>query len=128
MLEQLAAQLNQEAAPAPLRWIRASVGTTLRLIPVDEIDFLRSEKKYTMIAWRGDSGSPDEALVRMPLKDLVARLDPGQFVQVHRAVVVNLRAISHVTRGSNETATIHLKARADVLPVSRTYLNHFRQM
>jgi DNA-binding LytR/AlgR family response regulator len=47
---------------------------------------------------------------------------------VHRSVVVNLSAISHVTRGENETADIHLKGRAEVLPVSRTYLNVFRQM
>ena len=87
-------------APAPLRWIRASVGQTLRLIPVDEIDFLRSDEKYTLIAWRGDAGKPGEALIRTPLKELVAQLDPAQFAQVHRSVVVNLRAISHVTRGA----------------------------
>jgi len=47
---------------------------------------------------------------------------------VHRSVVVNLRAIGRVTRGDNETAQIHLKDRAEVLPVSRSYLHHFRQM
>jgi DNA-binding LytR/AlgR family response regulator len=47
---------------------------------------------------------------------------------VHRSVVVNLSAISHVRRGENETADIHLKGREDVLPVSRTYLHLFRQM
>jgi DNA-binding LytR/AlgR family response regulator len=58
----------------------------------------------------------------------VSQLDATHFAQVHRAVVVNLRAISHVTREANETADIHLKGRADVLPVSRTYLHLFRQM
>jgi len=47
---------------------------------------------------------------------------------VHRSVVVNLHAVSHVVRGDNETAQIHLKGRSDVLPVSRSYLHHFRQM
>jgi DNA-binding LytR/AlgR family response regulator len=131
LLQQLAAQLAQlqgGAAPAPLRWIRAQVGQTLRLIPVDEIDYLRSDAKYTMIAWRGDAGRPGEALVRLALKELSAQLDPEQFAQVHRSVVVNLRAISHVTRGDNETADIHLKGRKEVLPVSRSYLHLFRQM
>ena len=131
LLQQLAAQLAQlqgGAAPAPLRWIRAQVGLTLRLIPVDEIDYLRSDAKYTMIAWRGDAGRPGEALVRIALKELSAQLDPDQFAQVHRSVVVNLRAISHVTRGDNETADIHLKGRKEVLPVSRSYLHLFRQM
>ena len=128
LLQQLAAQLQRSAAPAPLRWIRSQVGQTLRLIPVDDIDFLRSDEKYTLIAWRGDAGKPGEALIRTPLKELVAQLDATHFVQVHRSVVVNLRAISHVTRGENETADIHLKGRTEVLPVSRSYLHLFRQM
>jgi DNA-binding LytR/AlgR family response regulator len=64
----------------------------------------------------------------MPLKELIDQLDSSQFAQVHRSVVVNLQAISHVTRGLNETADIHLKGRDEVLPVSRSYLHLFRQM
>jgi len=131
LLEQLTAQLAQmqsAAVPAPLRWIRAQVGQTVRLIPVDDIDYLRSDAKYTLVAWRDEAGQPGEAVVRIALKDLVAQLDPGQFAQVHRSVVVNLRAISHVRRHDNETAEIHLKRRKEVLPVSRSYLHLFRQM
>jgi DNA-binding LytR/AlgR family response regulator len=128
LLQQLAAKLKQDVAPLPLRWIRATVGQSLRLIPVDEIVFLRSDEKYTLIAWRGDEGKPGEALIRTPLKELIEQLDPELFAQVHRSVVVNLRAISHVKRGLNETADIHLKGRSEVLPVSRNYLHLFRQM
>ncbi len=128
LLDQLAARLRKEPVATTLRWIRASVGQSLRLIAVDEIDFLRSDEKYTLIAWRGDAGKAAEAVIRTPLKELVAQLDASLFVQVHRSVVVNLRAISHVTRGDNETADIHLKGRNEVLPVSRSYLHLFRQM
>jgi DNA-binding LytR/AlgR family response regulator len=128
LLARLVIRLERKEAPAPLRWIHASVGVTVRLIPVDEIDFLRSDEKYTRIAWQGDKGNPGEALIRTPLKELVAQLDGTQFAQVHRAVVVNLRSVSHVTREANETASIHLKNRDDVLPVSRSYLHLFRQM
>ena len=128
LLEQLAARLQHEVARPHMRWIRATVGPTMRLIEVDAIDFLRSDEKYTLVAWRGDEGKPAEALIRTPLKELVPQLDPAQFAQVHRSVVVNLRAISHVTRGLNETADIHLKGRSEVLPVSRAYLHLFRQM
>ncbi|WP_280151398.1 LytTR family DNA-binding domain-containing protein [Piscinibacter sp. XHJ-5] len=128
LLEQLAAHLQRKGTAAPLKWIRATVGQTLRLIAVDEIDFLRSDEKYTLIAWRGDGGKPGEALIRAPLKELLPQLDASQFAQVHRSVVVNLHAISHVTRGLNETADIHLKGRDEVLPVSRTFLHLFRQM
>lgn len=111
-----------------LRWLRASVGQTLRLIAADAIDYLRSDEKYTRVAWHDDDGKPADALVRTPLKELLAQLDPQQFAQVHRSVVVNLRAISHITRGDNETADVHLKRRREVLPVSRSYLHLFRQM
>ena len=128
LLDQLAARLKKDAGPDRLRWIHASIGNALRVIPVDEIDFLRSDVKYTLVAWRGDEGKPGEALIRTPLKELLEQLDPAHFCQVHRSVVVNRRAISHVTRGLNETASIHLKGRAEVLPVSRSYLHLFRQM
>ncbi len=111
------------AETGPLQWIRASVGSTLKLIPVDEIQFLRSDEKYTLVAT-----ADGEALIRTPIRDLIERLDPQRFVQVHRSVVVNLHAISHVTRGPNETADLHLKTRTEILPVSRSYLHLFRQM
>lgn len=126
--EQLLQQLTAQLAKAePLRWIRAQSGKTLRLIAVDDVDYLRSDSKYTLVAWR-DGGKASEAVVRVPLKELLEQLDAEQFAQVHRSVVVNLRAISHVTRLDNETAEIHLKGRSEVLPVSRNYVHLFRQM
>ncbi|MBB2484067.1 response regulator transcription factor [Mitsuaria sp. WAJ17] len=135
MIEQLAQRLAQEgslpvgaprSAPVAggyLQWIRASVGSTLRLIPVEQILFMRSDEKYTLVVWE-----EGEALIRTPIRELIEQLDPQHFVQVHRSVVVNLHAISHVTRGPNETADLHLKKRNEVLPVSRSYLHLFRQM
>ena len=131
LLKELAAQLaggRNAVAPPPLRWIRAQVRQTLRLISVDDIDYARSDTKYTVIAWRGDDGQPAEAVVRVTLKELLAQLDPDHFAQVHRSVVVNLRAISHVRRRDNDTAEIHLKGRKEVLPVSRSFLHLFHPM
>ena len=133
--EQLLQQLSEQLAKLQsgggkseaLRWIRAQAGNTVRLIAIDDVDYLRSDAKYTIVAWR-DGGKPAEAVVRTPLKELLERLDAGQFAQVHRSVVVNLRAISHVRRHDNETAEIHVRGRDDVLPVSRNYLHLFRQM
>ncbi|HYD81053.1 MAG TPA: LytTR family DNA-binding domain-containing protein [Paucimonas sp.] len=127
LLQQLAERLQREAPSSTLKWIRATVGQSLVLIPVDAIDFLRADEKYTLVAWHDDDGKPAEALIRTPLKELTGQLDPSQFAQVHRSVVVNLRAISHVKR-CNETADIHLKKRDEVLKVSRSYLHVFRQM
>jgi DNA-binding LytR/AlgR family response regulator len=128
LLAQVTLALNPANASQGLRWVRASVGSTVRLIAVQDIDFLRAEEKYTQVAWRDDSGQPREAVIRTALKDLIPQLNAAEFAQVHRSVVVNMKAISHVTRGENETADIHLKGRTETLPVSRTYLHLFRQM
>lgn len=128
LLLSLAAQLERHTAPAYLRWIRASVGQTVSLIPVADIDYLRAGEKYTTVAWHDQAGEPREAVIRTPLKELGTQLDPAQFAQVHRSVVVNLSSITRVVRGDNETADIHLKGRGEVLPVSRNYLHLFRQM
>jgi DNA-binding LytR/AlgR family response regulator len=127
LLQQLAARLRLGQAE-PLRWLRASVGAALRLIPVEDIDYLRSDSKYTLVAWRDETGQPAEALIRLPLKELLLQLDAQQFVQVHRSVVVNLRSIRRVLRGDNETADIELKGRPERLPVSRSHLSQFKEM
>lgn len=128
LLRDLAARLAQTPRETRLRWLRAGSGQATRLIPVEEIDFLRADEKYTLVGWRGDGARPGEALVRTPLKELAGQLDPEQFVQVHRSVIVNLGSVSHIARGLNETATIHLKGRPETLPVSRAYVHLFRQM
>lgn len=128
LLDKLEARMQKKAAPEPLRWIKAMVGQSLRMIPVTDIDFLRSDEKYTLIAWRGEDGKPAEALIRSSLKELLDQLDGTHFIQVHRSVVVNINMVSHVTRGENETATVFMKGRTDKLPVSRSYLHHFKQM
>jgi DNA-binding LytR/AlgR family response regulator len=127
LTEQLAKLQSGAGKKETLRWIRAQAGRTVRLIAIDDVDYLRSDAKYTIVAWR-EGGKAAEAVVRTPLKELLDQLDAEQFAQVHRSVVVNLRAITHVTRHDNETAEIHLKGRDDVLPVSRNYVHLFRQM
>ena len=124
LLDRLADELHRrEPARAHLQWIRASVGSAVRLIPCDEVAYLKSDEKYTLVVWEGG-----EALIRRTLRELADELDPQCFVQVHRSVIVNLRHVAQVVRGPNETADVHLKGRAEVLPVSRSYLHLFRQM
>lgn len=132
LLDQLAAAVRERAAPAGaavpaaprwLQWIKASVGSTVRLIPVDEVQYLRSDEKYTLVAWQGG-----DALIRRSIRELADELDPGSFVQIHRSVIVNLRHVQQVVRGANDTADVLLKGRPERLPVSRSYLHVFRQM
>ena len=124
VLDQLALRLGgRTAPPASLQWIKASVGNSVRLIPVEQVRYLRAEEKYTLVAWE-----EGEVLIRKSIKELGEELDPARFVQTHRSVIVNLAYVSQVTRGVNETAQLHLRGSGETLPVSRSYLHHFRQM
>lgn len=131
LLQRISEQMAAARAggePSRLKYVHAQVGRSLTLIRVEAIDYLRSDAKYTRVAWRDERGEPQEALIRTPLKELLEQLDPEKFAQVHRAVVVNLDAIERLVRDDGETATLHLRARAETLPVSRTFLPRFRQM
>ncbi|MDP3084829.1 MAG: LytTR family DNA-binding domain-containing protein [Rubrivivax sp.] len=124
LLDRLAQALGRSRpSTGHLQWIKASVGNSVRLIPVDEVAYLRSDEKYTLVAWDGG-----EALIRKSIRELVDELDPERFAQVHRSVIVNLAFVSQVVRQPNETADLHLRGRSEVLPVSRSYLPLFRQM
>lgn len=124
LLDRMATDMRQRTPKANyLQWIKASVGNSVRLIPVEQIAFLRSDDKYTLVAWDGG-----DALIRKSIRELSDELDPDRFAQTHRSVIVNLHYVSEVTRGMNETAELHIRGRPDVLPVSRSYLHLFRQM
>jgi DNA-binding LytR/AlgR family response regulator len=130
-LEQLEAQIASTSTPATsqkrLRWLRVSSGKVLKMVAIDEVDFFRSDEKYTLVAWHDADGTPLEGLIRMTLRELIAELNPETFAQIHRSVVVNLTCISEVVR-HEETATLRLKRRADTLHVSRTFSHLFKMM
>ena len=124
-LTELAARLAR-LGPTPrpaLQWIKASIGSTVRLIPVEDVLFFHADDKYTRVIT-----SDGEALIRKPIKELVQELDGSRFWQIHRATIVNTHAIAGVVRGVKDSADLRLKGRAETLVVSRAYLHLFRQM
>jgi DNA-binding LytR/AlgR family response regulator len=122
MLSQLAEKI---AAPKPkhLQWIQASIGQDLRMIPVEDILFFRSDEKYTCV-----QTATFEALIRKPVRDLADELDPALFWQIHRATLVNVNAIEGVTRDIRGRHLVLVKGRSEKLEVSRSFLHLFKQM
>ena len=125
-VQAILAQLAEKiAAPKPkhLQWIQASIGQDLRMIPVEEILFFRSDEKYTCV-----QTATFEALIRKPVRDLAEELDPALFWQIHRATLVNVNAIEGVTRDIRGRHLVMIKGRNDKLEVSRSFLHLFKQM
>src|SRR6186997_3398343 len=90
LLRNLAAR---EAERSPLKWIRASLGTSMQVIAVDDVVYFQAQDKYTKVAT-----AEGEALIRKPIKELYEELDHEVFWQIHRATIVNLQAIGRVDR------------------------------
>ncbi|MEO8311142.1 MAG: LytTR family DNA-binding domain-containing protein [Caldimonas sp.] len=124
LLERMAHELRQRGGvPRYLQWIKASVGNAVRMIRIEQVLYLRSDAKYTVVAWEGG-----EALIRTPLRELADALDPACFVQVHRSTIVNLMHVDRFSHGPGDSGEVHLKGRDERLSVSRSYVHLFRQM
>jgi DNA-binding LytR/AlgR family response regulator len=121
LLDRLSARASGRATF--LRWIRASLGTTLKLIAVSDVIYFQSEDKYTKVIT-----AEGEGLIKKTIKELQGELDPEQFWQVHRSTIVNLEAIASVGRDYRDQPVIQLKSRSESLIVSRTYAHLFKQM
>ena len=122
LLQKLAARLDPSAAPR-LKWIQATVGQSIQMIPVEDVLFFISDEKYTRV-----QTATVEALIRKPIKELLEELDPKEFWQIHRATVVRVDAIAQVSRNLRGKQVVHLKGSDEKLEVSRSFGHLFRQM
>jgi DNA-binding LytR/AlgR family response regulator len=123
LVARLKQQLDRAGRRSTLRWITASVADTVRMLPIEDILFFQSQDKYTRVAT-----ADAEAHIRTPLKELLAALDPDEFWQVHRSVIVRASAIDVVRRDAFGKLELTLKSRNDVLPVSQAFQHRFRGM
>jgi len=128
-MNDLLAQLSQRLGAGGLkpreymRWVQASVGANIRMIPTGDILFFRAEDKYTRVQTQGF-----EALIRKPIKELIDELDPDEFWQIHRGTVVRVDAVEQVSRNLSGRQIVHVKGSDEKLEVSRTFNHLFKQM
>ncbi len=106
-----------------LRWVRASRGDLTQQIAVDEVLYFHADDKYTCVRTAGA-----EALIRTPIAELAAQLDPAQFWQIHRSTIVNLQHLEGTRRDETSRLFVRIKGQAQELPVSRAYVHLFKAM
>ncbi len=122
VVDALASRL-QPASPRFLEWLQVQVRQDLVLVAVDDVDLFQSSEKYTL-ALAGD----DEWVIRTPLKELEASLDPARFWRVHRSAIVRVAAIARVSRDEGGQPIVHLRRGGRSVPVSRAWAHRFKQM
>lgn len=121
LLEQIARRGH--ASREYLRWINVSVGSSVRLVTVDEICYFQADNKYTVLMT-----DKTESLIKMTIHELLEALDPNLFWQIHRSTLVNVNAISDVKRDLRGRLSVKLKTRPEALAVSQPYACRFRHM
>jgi len=122
LLQKLAARMDPAKAPQ-LRWIQATVGQNIQMIPVDEVLFFISDEKYTRV-----QTATVEALIRKPIKELLDELDAEAFWQIHRSTLVNTKFIAGVSRDMRGRQLVAVKGRPEKLEVSRSFAGLFKGM
>jgi len=112
------------AGTAPrLRYVRASQGELTHQIDVAEVLYFRADDKYTCV-----QTASGEHLIRTPIAELAAQLDPEQFWQVHRSTLINLRFVAGTRRDELSRLFVRLHGHPAELPVSRAYVHLFKAM
>jgi DNA-binding LytR/AlgR family response regulator len=119
----LAALTRSHTQSPTLRWITASAGDTVRMVPIEEVLAFHAQDKYTRVLL-----ARDEALIRTPLKELASSLDPELFWHVHRSLLVRATAIEHVRRDELGKLWLKLRGRPETYPVAASFHARFRGM
>ncbi len=122
LLQKLATHMDPAKAPS-LRWIQASVGQSIQMIPVEEVLFFISDEKYTRV-----QTATVEALIRKPIKELIEELDAELFWQIHRSTLVNTKFIAGVSRDLRGRQLVAVRGHPEKLEVSRSFTGLFKGM
>jgi DNA-binding LytR/AlgR family response regulator len=120
LIDSLASRLTRAET---ITWITASVGDTVRMIPIEDVVLFQSEEKYTRVATATDS-----SFIRTPLKDLMPKLDPEVFWRIHRNAIVRVSAIRQVKPDGDGRLLVWLHGIAEPLRVSDAFRHRFRAM
>jgi DNA-binding LytR/AlgR family response regulator len=109
--------------PEPLHVIQVGVGNAIHMVPIGEVLCFEAADKYVRVIT-----AAREHLIRTSLRDLLPRLDPGRFWQIHRGTVVRAEAIASAERDESGHVTLKMQGRPDKLVVSRLYAHRFKAM
>ena len=136
LASQAPAAINLEATMAQLRHllaapqaatrltlIQAASGSQIHMVPVADVLYFEAADKYVRVLT-----AEHEYLIRTPLKELAAQLDPQVFWQVHRGLLVRADAIASAARDESGRLHLRLRGRPEQLAVSRLYAHLFKGM
>ncbi len=94
--------------------IAARAGRRFHLLDVADIERLEASRNYVLVHTAGG-----EYLTRTTLTSLAERLDPGEFLRIHRSHVVRIESVAALDRASSGDLDVRLRD-GTTLPVARS--------
>ncbi|MFN0062286.1 MAG: LytR/AlgR family response regulator transcription factor [Myxococcaceae bacterium] len=104
-----------------LQRVATRKGDHLVLIPVKDITHFVSEHRYTY-----GQTVQGRFLLDLSLVELESRLNPAQFLRIHRSTIVNLQCVDQMSRWFAGRVLVRLRDKSE-LPVSREKVAVLRQ-
>jgi DNA-binding LytR/AlgR family response regulator len=107
---------REDGAPSRTRLVKIPTVSGQRIVFVEAVDVLHisSDGHYTRVA-----SARGSQFCNLSIGDLESRLDPEQFMRVHRGHIVNLREVTQILREDGRVA-LELRGHSSAVPVSRS--------
>jgi two-component system LytT family response regulator len=94
------------------------------VVKIGEVLYFQADNKYTSV-----HTTSREFLIDTPLIDLERKLDPKDFIRIHRATLVNISWVAEIRRSyDNKTVVLLKDAKGKELQVSRMYADNLRKI
>jgi two-component system LytT family response regulator len=104
--------------------ISCRIGDRTLLVKIAEVLYFQADNKYTSVHTAGG-----EYLIDTPLIELIQRLNPRDFVRIHRSTLVNVAWIAEIRRSYDSRLRVVLRDSKDTeLVASRSYAETLRNL
>jgi two-component system LytT family response regulator len=104
------------------RRIACRIGDSTIFVATDEVQYFQADQGYTVV-----KTASKELLVDTPLMELESRLDPNDFVRIHRSTLVNMNHVTSLKRSLAGRVKVVLKDGTE-LSSSRRYADNLRSL
>lgn len=105
---------------APRARLPVPMGERIVFVPFDDIDWIEAADQYVTV-----HAGAKALMMRQSLQSILAKLPPGQFVQIHRSHAVNVNKIKEVVRLGKGDAEV-IVGSGTPLRLSRRYRDELR--
>lgn len=117
-------QLVESTGSRYLSRVSCRIGDRTVLVKIGEVLYFQADHKYTSV-----QVASGEYLIDVPLIELEQRLNPRDFVRIHRSTLVNVAWIAEIRRSYDGRQRVVLRdSKNTELVASRSYADNLRNL